>query len=88
MKDPTPLDLESVKFIIVFDEDGEPLFSLSEQDYKNLATNTDRIKNYIQLQKKIIQLYRDYYETNPRNNLFVPFKSKSPKVIRIYRLKQ
>jgi hypothetical protein len=63
ISDPSPLDLDKVKFVIVFDNDGEPLFALSEQDYKNLAANTDQIKNYILLQKKIIQLYRDYYES-------------------------
>jgi hypothetical protein len=62
LKDPEPLELDKVKFTIVFDDNGEPLFALSEQDYKNLASNTDQIKNYILLQKKIIKLYRDYYE--------------------------
>jgi len=38
------------------------VFALTGSDYKALAINISDIKEYIILQRKIIRLYKNYYE--------------------------
>jgi hypothetical protein len=77
LKDPLALNLNSVKFKVLhrdnvqeyFNSSSEnqnksAVFALTESDYKNLSINIEKIKLYIKTQKKIIQLYRNYYEGN------------------------
>lgn len=77
LKDPPTLNLNSVKFKVLhrdnvqeyFNSSSESqnksvFFALTESDYKNLSINIEKIKSYIKTQKKIIQLYRNYYEGN------------------------
>lgn len=75
LSDPSPLRLKPVKFIVVHKDNAEKtfsdlesskqepvLFALTGNDYKSLAVNTNLIKNYVKNQRKIIRLYRKYYE--------------------------
>jgi hypothetical protein len=72
---PNQLELDNIKFIVVtkdnFDQviqkaiqnGQEPvLISLSPNDYKNLSLNIKKIENYLREQRKIIILYKNYYE--------------------------
>lgn len=78
--DPDPIDLQDVKFVIIHKDNAERVFAelaakgidpvvfaLTGDDYKALATDMQDIKGYIKLQKKILQLYRDYYEQRKEN---------------------
>lgn len=60
--DPQPLKLDPVKFSITGNESPDVFFSLTDRDYKNLSLNMEKIKLFIIEQKKIIELYRNYYE--------------------------
>lgn len=75
ISDPDALTLKRFKFIVITPENAsevfeslealgeEPvLFAVTGDGYKSLSINMKEIQNYILLQKKIIILYRDYYE--------------------------
>jgi len=75
LSDPPALKLRPVEFLVIHKDNAqktfsdlessgqEPvLFALSGTDYKNLAVNTIQIRNYVKNQRKIIRLYRKYYE--------------------------
>ena len=75
--DPQRLKLEKVEFVVITKENADEvfaeleekglypvLFGLSGKDYKALAVNVDEIKNFMILQKQIIDAYRDYYESS------------------------
>lgn len=75
LKDPEPVVMRDVEFVVIHKENAEKafsdleksgeepvLFALPGEDYKNLAANTQRLKAYIKTQQKIIRLYREYYE--------------------------
>ena len=75
LSDPDPLELQEVKFVVIHKDNAEKVFAelekkglepvvfaLSGADYKALATNTAEIKAFLKLQKKILILYREYYE--------------------------
>jgi len=75
LSDPPVLKLRPVEFLVIHKDNAqktfsdlessgqEPvLFALSGTDYKNLAVNTIQIRNYVKNQRKIIRLYRKYYE--------------------------
>lgn len=75
LPDPQPLKLRAVEFIVIHKDNAEKtfsdletsgqepvLFALSGNDYKNLSVNTSHIKSYLKNQRKIIRLYRKYYE--------------------------
>lgn len=38
------------------------MICLSPEQYSNLSLNTDDIKNFIIIQNKIIEIYKDYYD--------------------------
>ena len=72
---PNPMKLRPVSFLVIHKDNAQATFKkLEEQglqpvvlaltgaDYKSLAVNMNEIKNYIRLQRKIIILYKDYYE--------------------------
>jgi hypothetical protein len=76
LEDPAPIVLNDVKFVVVtkenagavfreLEKNGDELvvFGLTGRDYKNLSMNMQEIKNYIILQKEIIESYRKYYES-------------------------
>ena len=75
LPDPPPLKMRTVEFLVVHKDNAEKtfsdleasgqdpvLFALTGTDYKNLAVNTIQIRNYVKNQRKIIRLYRKYYE--------------------------
>lgn len=75
LKDPEPIVMRDVEFVVIHKDNAEKafsdleksgeepvLFALPGEDYKNLAANTQRLKAYIKTQQKIIKLYREYYE--------------------------
>lgn len=75
LADPPPIRLKTVEFVVISKDTAEKtfsdlekagqqpvLFALTGKDYKSLAVNTLQIKNYVKNQRKIIRLYRKYYE--------------------------
>ena len=61
------LNLDDVKMeVLTKDEveqyDSEVLFVISDNDYKKLSLNMQKILSHIRIQNKVIQLYKDYYE--------------------------
>jgi len=75
LPDPQPIRLKNVEFIVIHKDNAEKVFSdleksgqdpvvfaLTGTGYKSLAVNTLQIKNYVKNQRKIIRLYRKYYE--------------------------
>lgn len=45
------------------------MICLSPEQYSNLSLNTDDIKNFIIIQNKIIEIYKDYYnDINNKNS--------------------
>lgn len=43
------------------------MICLSPEQYSNLSLNTDDIKNFIIIQNKIIEIYKDYYKNDINN---------------------
>lgn len=77
LKDPTPVSLPPVEFKVITRENAEDVFSeleskneepvligLSGANYKKLALNIQELKRYIEMQKKLIEIYRKYYDSN------------------------
>lgn len=75
LSDPQPMSLQDVTFTVVHKDNAEKvfqdleqagsepvIFALSGPDYKALASNISQIMGYIKVQKRIIVLYREYYE--------------------------
>jgi hypothetical protein len=67
--------LEDVRFVVLTDGNkttifenletdgqGKILISLTEEEYKKLSRNFQRLLNYIREQKNILDLYRKHYE--------------------------
>jgi len=74
--EPPALSLDAVKISVVTDKNASAvflsmknskqnpvLFGLSSASYKALSLNLEKIKNYILLEKEILQQYKSYYET-------------------------
>jgi hypothetical protein len=70
-----PLTLDQVKFKVIHKDNAEKIFSsmedagqepvmfcLTGNNYKAISKNTERIKNRMILQNKVIKLYVRYYE--------------------------
>lgn len=47
------------------------MICLSPEQYSNLSLNTDDIKNFIIIQNKIIEIYKDYYINNKNSKKFL-----------------
>lgn len=47
------------------------MICLSPEQYSNLSLNTDDIKNFIIIQNKIIEIYKDYYINNKNSKQFL-----------------
>lgn len=45
------------------------MICLSPEQYSNLSLNTDDIKNFIIIQNKIIELYKEYYINNNNSSV-------------------
>lgn len=68
---PESITLSKVKFKVLHKDNAEEyfnssqsntVFALTETDYKNLSINMLKIKSYIKIQKKQLELYKNYYE--------------------------
>lgn len=77
---PKALTLERIKFKVIHRDNADAKFSemesrgeepvvfaLSGTDYKNLAVDMQELKAYILIQRKIINLYKEYYEGTPND---------------------
>ena len=47
------------------------MICLSPEQYSNLSLNTDDIKNFIIIQNKIIEIYKEYYINNKNSEQFL-----------------
>ena len=76
--DPAPLELSDVSFVVVTEKNSNDVFSkmeksgidpvvwgMTDDDYKNMAINMEKLQNYIQQQHDLIEAYRQYYEDKP-----------------------
>lgn len=75
LPDPAPIRSHSPRWIVVTPDNVERvwqqmkesktdmvLFALTDDGYEELAINMAEIRNFIELQKKVLQEYRKYYE--------------------------
>lgn len=73
---PKKLNMKKVEFIVIHRKNAEEVFNkmeergeqpvligLSGDNYKNLSLNTEDIKEFMIIQKDIIEAYRKYYES-------------------------
>lgn len=73
--DPEPLDLQEVQFAIITKRNADAKFSemeskridpvvwaLTDENYKALSINVEKLQAYILQQADIIEAYRQYYE--------------------------
>lgn len=58
---PAPYPMEPVAYKLVPDGDSFA-FVLSEQSYRNLTKNLERLQTYIKMQADMILQYQNYYE--------------------------
>lgn len=73
LPNPQPLRMRPVLWVVLPPNDNAPegdptkkeaVIGLYEGSYKNLSQNFREILNYMATQRKIIQSYREYYESN------------------------
>lgn len=75
LKDPPPLNLDDVEWIVITPENQEAifkklkaqgdnavLFALTDKGYKSIRMNDARVLGYIKKQKGLIAAFRRYYE--------------------------
>jgi len=73
---PAPAELEQVRWIIINRENAEEVFldlesknidpviiGLTDEDYENFRMNYAQIRAYMIKQNKIIDAYKEYYES-------------------------
>ena len=78
---PTPLQLEELRWIIItsdnavevftkMEEQGlDPvIFGLSDKDFQLLAKNFARIRNQLKHMNDLVDKYKEYYETDVKEN--------------------
>lgn len=76
LPDPAPIRSHSPRWIVVTPNNIEQvwqqlkesktdlvLFALTDDGYEELAVNMAEIRNFIELQKKVLEEYRKYYES-------------------------
>ena len=81
LEKPTPLELEQLRWIIITSENAEEvfkkleeqgidpvLFGLTDKDFEMLAKNFARIRNQLKITNDLLDKYKEYYETNVRDN--------------------
>jgi hypothetical protein len=75
LKAPDPVKLNKINWVVISPDNVDEVFSdmkekkydvvlfgLSDDDYKNLSMNVIKIRKFIIEQKKILTLYKMYYE--------------------------
>lgn len=82
LKDPPPVKLATPKWIVITPQNAEQiwkelqagktdmvLFALTDDGYEELAINLAEIRTFIELQRKVTEEYRKYYEpVKPQDN--------------------
>ena len=81
LDEPQPLKLETVKWIIVTEDNYKEvfadlkrrnksvvLFGLTDDDYEVLSVNMAEIRTYIILNRDIIKKYKEYYESEGKTD--------------------
>jgi hypothetical protein len=77
LPDLAPLELNDVEWYIVTEDNAEELFKKLEREgkypvffgmagesYEDMSINFIKIRNHIELQNVVIDIYKDYYEKN------------------------
>ena len=62
LKDPAPAVIAPMDFETLNNCSKDSQLGMSVQTYKNMILNFNALKDYITLQKSILDKYRDYYE--------------------------
>lgn len=71
IQDPAAVDLQPITFKVLTKDNavatislipGGVMVGISINDYKALAENLEKLREYIVLQKEILKKYRNYYE--------------------------
>lgn len=76
IKQPDPLKVKGIKWYIITKDNAEKvlsdleasgedpvLFGLTDKGYEDLSIMFSEIRNFISIQRNIIEKYKDYYET-------------------------
>ena len=79
---PTPLELENLKWIIINSNNAEEVFKkleesgidpvlwgLTDKDFELLAKNFARIRNQLKITNDLLDKYKEYYETEKKENV-------------------
>lgn len=77
LSQPTPISIKPIKWYIITPENqkeifeklqkektSQVLFGLTDQGYENLSLNTAQLKKFILEQNSIIEMYKQYYESD------------------------
>lgn len=73
LPDPHPVEMNDITFSIITTDtvkelivnDEDVLYCITPESYQSLATNFLLLQEYIMLQKRLLYIYRTYYEPNP-----------------------
>ena len=81
LEKPTPLELEQLRWIIITSENAEEvfqkleeqgidpvIFGLTDKDFELLAKNFARIRNQLKITNDLLDKYKEYYETDVKEN--------------------
>jgi hypothetical protein len=81
LEKPTPLELEQLRWIIITSENAEEvfqkleeqgidpvIFGLSDKDFQLLSKNFARIRNQLKITNDLLDKYKEYYETDVKEN--------------------
>ncbi len=76
LEKPTPLQIETLQWIIITSENAEEvfkkleeqgidpvIFGLTDKDFELLAKNFARIRNQLKITNDLLDKYKEYYET-------------------------
>ncbi len=78
---PKPITLKPIQWVAITEENYKEvfgqlkaqgydpvLFGLTDEGYEDMSLNFAEIRNFIILQRKILQKYKDYYEGNDQGS--------------------
>ena len=82
LKNPTPLELEKLQWIIITSDNAEEgfkkleesgidpvLWGLTDKDFELLAKNFARIRNQLKITNDLLDKYKEYYEPEKKENV-------------------
>ena len=77
LENPTPLELENLRWIIITSKNADEVFKkleeqgidpvlwgLTDKDFEMLAKNFARIRNQLKITNDLLDKYKEYYETD------------------------